>query len=256
VPIRRISKHVKDQNWFAVCIDLVVVFLAVFIGLQADSWNEERIADKTAKTYYTRLIGDLHAELRQRQARAVYYERTITHAEAALSSLQTSKQPLGKEFLIDAYQATQRWPYSAQRTTYDELVGVGIANAIPNAEIRSKLANVYINFEGSSITQNEPIPFRDRLRHEMLHEVQSTIREVCGDRFVFQENGQVYLELPEFCDVEMETSLVEEAVLALRAYDGFVKDLTHHIAILDTKLKSLRGYEQLISETIEILAAQ
>ena len=256
MPIRRISKHVKDQNWFAVCLDLVIVFLAVFIGLQADSWNEDRIAEKTAKTYYTRLIVDLNAELRQRQARVVYYKKTKTHAEAALSSLRTSKQSLGTDFLIDAYQATQRWSYTEQRTTYDELIGVGIANAIPNADIRSKLANVYINLETSNITQQEPTPFRDRLRHEMLHEVQSKIREVCGDRFVFQESGQVYLELPEICDVEIDARLAEEALRELQAYDGFAKDLAHHIAILDSKLKSLRGYEQLISETIEILAAQ
>ena len=37
--------HVKEQNWFAVWLDLIIVFLAVFIGLQADNWNEELLAE-------------------------------------------------------------------------------------------------------------------------------------------------------------------------------------------------------------------
>jgi hypothetical protein len=256
VLIRRISGHVKEQNWFAVWLDLVIVFVAVFIGLQADNWNQQRVANETAKTYYARLIADLQAEQDSRDARAVYYERTKRHAEAALDALRTSGQNMGKEFLIHAYQATQRWNYAPQRTTYDELIGAGIANAIPDVEIRSRLANLYLNLIQSKITLEEPTPFRDKLRHEMLHEVQSIIRERCGDRYLFLENSVYHLELPEVCDLEIEASLVEKAVRALLAYEDLAKDLAHQVSILDGKLGSLRATEQPIQEMIDLLAAQ
>ena len=38
--LRRISKHVKDQNWFAVFIDFAIVVIGVFIGLQVANWND------------------------------------------------------------------------------------------------------------------------------------------------------------------------------------------------------------------------
>ena len=37
---RRISIHVKDQNWFAVFIDFAIVVIGVFIGIQVANWNE------------------------------------------------------------------------------------------------------------------------------------------------------------------------------------------------------------------------
>jgi len=32
--LRRITKHVKDQNWFAVGLDSLIVVDGVFVGLQ------------------------------------------------------------------------------------------------------------------------------------------------------------------------------------------------------------------------------
>lgn len=39
---RRVLKHVTDQNWTAVFIDLVIVVIGVFLGIQVANWNETR----------------------------------------------------------------------------------------------------------------------------------------------------------------------------------------------------------------------
>ena len=40
--LRRITKHVRDQNWFAVSIDFFIVVIGVFIGIQVANWNDAR----------------------------------------------------------------------------------------------------------------------------------------------------------------------------------------------------------------------
>ena len=40
--LRRISQHVKDQNWFAVAIDFVIVVLGVYIGVWAGGFQERK----------------------------------------------------------------------------------------------------------------------------------------------------------------------------------------------------------------------
>jgi hypothetical protein len=35
--LRRFTEHVKQQNWFPVWLDLVVVVAGIYIGLQADA---------------------------------------------------------------------------------------------------------------------------------------------------------------------------------------------------------------------------
>jgi hypothetical protein len=40
--LRRITKDVTDQNWFAVFIDFLIVVVGVFIGIQVANWNDVR----------------------------------------------------------------------------------------------------------------------------------------------------------------------------------------------------------------------
>ena len=42
--IRRFREHVARQDWFAVLIDVGIVVLGVFLGIQASNWNEARKA--------------------------------------------------------------------------------------------------------------------------------------------------------------------------------------------------------------------
>ena len=40
--LRRITKHVKDQNWFAVGLDFIIVLAGILIAFQITNWNEEK----------------------------------------------------------------------------------------------------------------------------------------------------------------------------------------------------------------------
>src|SRR5690349_20895534 len=41
--IHRIRHHVETHNWFAVLVDLAIVVVGVFLGVQATRWNDRRI---------------------------------------------------------------------------------------------------------------------------------------------------------------------------------------------------------------------
>ena len=40
--LRSISKHVKDQNWFAVALDFFIVVAGILIAFQITNWNETK----------------------------------------------------------------------------------------------------------------------------------------------------------------------------------------------------------------------
>ena len=251
--VRRVSKYVNEQNWFAVWLDVIIVFLGVFIGLQADNWNEARIAKATANTYYSRLIEDFRAEESTSLARIAYYQRTMRHGEAVLRALEQPDSALGEQFLIDVYQATQSWFYAVHRATYDELLSVGIANAISDSTLRTRLANYYVASEIREKLLQETTPFRNNLRGHMPHAVQSAVRKYCGDRFVFLPNQEVHLILPENCDLTLDPQVTSEAIIALSAYVDLKKDLTRHLADTDRKLISLENFITPVKETLNFL---
>lgn len=38
--LRRVTEHVRSQNWTAVALDFVIVVVGVFIGIQVSNWND------------------------------------------------------------------------------------------------------------------------------------------------------------------------------------------------------------------------
>ncbi len=44
---RRFAGNFRQQDWTAVVVELVVVVLGVFIGLQASNWNAEQADART-----------------------------------------------------------------------------------------------------------------------------------------------------------------------------------------------------------------
>jgi len=61
--LRRITKHVTDQNWFAVFIDFLIVVVGVFIGIQVANWNEARVEAEREQEVLVAILDDLQLDL-------------------------------------------------------------------------------------------------------------------------------------------------------------------------------------------------
>ncbi len=61
--LRRITEHVKAQNWFAVGLDFLIVVVGVFVGLQVSNWNERLAERDTEARLLSYLAEDLRADL-------------------------------------------------------------------------------------------------------------------------------------------------------------------------------------------------
>lgn len=61
--LRSLSGHVKDQNWFAVGLDFLIVVFGIFIGFQLNNWNENRKLDDAYAQARVRLVSETEANL-------------------------------------------------------------------------------------------------------------------------------------------------------------------------------------------------
>ncbi|MGE5318690.1 MAG: hypothetical protein ACM3KD_00785 [Hyphomicrobiaceae bacterium] len=57
--LRRITEHVRDQNWFAVGIDLVIVVVGVFIGLEVQQWADVQRQGRLERIYTEKLQAEV-----------------------------------------------------------------------------------------------------------------------------------------------------------------------------------------------------
>ena len=40
--LRRLAEGVRQQDWFTVVVEVLIVVVGIFLGLQVDDWNEGR----------------------------------------------------------------------------------------------------------------------------------------------------------------------------------------------------------------------
>lgn len=246
--IRRIRDHVAHYNWFAVFIDLMIVVVGVFLGTQANNWNQARIERADAAEYRREIIDDLTSNEIDLASRKAYYGAARAHAIAALSALESPGRARGEPFLIDAYQASQVWLRPLVRTGYDEMVGAGLTRSAGGKETRSRLTTYYTQVKQFEINALATTPFRERVRRALPYAVQSAIRSKCGDRITELPDGEQVATLPDRCSAGLSQSMVADAVRKVEAAD-LAEDLTRHIADMDQKLA---GYDRFVRQAHDL----
>ncbi|MEO8810044.1 MAG: hypothetical protein ABI386_07355 [Rhodanobacter sp.] len=69
--LRRITTNVRRQDWTAVIVELVMVVLGVFLGLQVNNWNETRNDRALEHQYSQRLRDDFALSIKRAEANLV-----------------------------------------------------------------------------------------------------------------------------------------------------------------------------------------
>lgn len=254
--IRRFREHITTHNWFAVGVDLAIVVLGVFLGIQASNWNAARLESNQEHHYRERLIADLRsneADMRQRQ---FYYGQVRRHATAALRALEEPSSPVGEQFLIDMYQATQIMPRTTKRHTYDEMISAGKGELLGGPAIRDRVANYYLGVQQYEVTFGSIPPFREQLRRAMPYLVQKTVRSRCHEKLTTDAEGVTLNILAKSCSLGLGPQVVDRAVGALRTAPGLTQDLTRYLIDLDVKLDVMNALERRARDLRHRLEAQ
>ena len=98
--LRSITRHVRDQNWFAVGLDFLIVIVGVFIGIQVSNWNEERQNTALADDYRERLTADLITEQALWRSAIDYFETARAYGLQVLEGFDLPPRRLTRVFSL------------------------------------------------------------------------------------------------------------------------------------------------------------
>jgi hypothetical protein len=149
VIFRRITQHLKDLNWFAAVLDLLIVVVGIFIGLQVDAWNEFRQERVIEGKYLERLLVDMNLSI---EAQLELFELE----KAGIDSMDKLARDLEDGTLSEQDRdSTVRalnyigWVENPKTrlVTLNELQSSGNISQIQNSEIRDALGQLQRSLE-------------------------------------------------------------------------------------------------------------
>ena len=138
--LRRITEHVKAQNWFAVALDFAIVVLGVFVATQVSNWNSAR-AERAHSDY---LVSALHAEFKTIESDLETSLGNITRYQAASRSLLNAlrkgdlppEDDKVKDLILNSINLGRQSPRSA---VYLQMVSDGDLRLIRNPQLSGAL---------------------------------------------------------------------------------------------------------------------
>ncbi len=179
----RLSDAVREQNWFAVALELLIVIFGVVIGFQITAWGQTRADRDREQGYLERIHEDLIVDVETIDSRIAYFDRVIAYAEAAVAHAETGalRDDSPWATIVAYYHASQVFPYSSTRRTFDELRQAGDLRLIRDGTLRAELGAYYNDSQitqGSWLFQDLPV-YRERVRGLTSLQVQRHIVTAC-----------------------------------------------------------------------------
>jgi len=139
--LRYLADAIRGQKWFTVLIELAVVVVGIFLGLQIDDWNERRKENSLERGYIERLEAEVDANIAVYQTaiqRAAETDRTYRDYFDYLHDPAVAL-PGESELLAVLCRVGIQSRLRFDNTVYDELVSTGRLDIIRYIELTRSL---------------------------------------------------------------------------------------------------------------------
>ena len=61
--LQKLARAIREQNWATVVLEILIVVVGIFVGLQVDGWNELRKERQEGEEYLVRLTEEARRAL-------------------------------------------------------------------------------------------------------------------------------------------------------------------------------------------------
>ncbi len=246
--LRRVTQHVKAQNWFAVFVDFLIVVVGVFMGLQVQDWNEARKERMEEQALLVRLhdetvdLIDTHdAELDQNRLRT----QVLTSVNPVLFSQEPAREISEVECAYISGSHVYRRP-SDELPVLDEMLSTGKFGILRDKAIKEQLRDYILLRERARAYYHEAINelFRLHSRFPDLIKVKRMATEYENERYWGGLAGEGHKWVPQ-CDAEkmrIDTAFLNEYidnVSRLNSLIGYTRDRREHLELIESRITQL-----------------
>jgi len=246
--LRSVTKNMRNQNWFAVVLDFVIVVAGVFIGIQLGNWNETRTDQIRSGQYLERIMVDLSQEISIYDDRIQFWRQVSDNGLIVLDETRVGGTALNAWDLLLAYfQASQVAEFFPTNATFEELKSAGELDLIQDADLRSRLAEYYA-YPGYESLRERPL-YREHVRSIIPVRIQIYIWSNC-----YATDGG--LQILKACPSPVEIPEARKIIDRLQSNETLQDELRYWISSLEVANLIVRGNAETAGVLRDALSVQ
>lgn len=147
--VRRFAQHLREQNWFAVGIDFIVVVVGIFVGLQVDGWNEQRKERIRERVHLEQLLADTKRNIETATGIIDHHVELTDGLTLAVTALKRGRlEPDdASRFKWTILTLGQIPPVNFAMGAYDSLLASGDFALLDDQELKNQLVDLAATVE-------------------------------------------------------------------------------------------------------------
>jgi len=143
------AEAIKEQNWFTVALEILIVVVGIFIGLQVNDWNQARVDRVLESRYLERLQADLLNDLSRLDGSEFLANARMRQVKLLLDGIADSEVAASQpNQFVEAVEKASWVSYRhITPNAYAELVSTGRTTLIRSESLRDALAEYYARID-------------------------------------------------------------------------------------------------------------
>ncbi len=163
--LRRVIKHVKNQEWTAIFIDFFIVVMGIFVGLQVNDWNEVR-KERVDEAYYLgRILDDIDESIARNERVIAVLDEKANNAYWVVEKLSSGELNVREQQIFNArFLSIGNWETGDFiGSTLQELQSSGRLGIIKSKAFRAQLGKFELSFARINRTQDNIADYYKKL---------------------------------------------------------------------------------------------
>ena len=162
----KLVRRLRDHDWLAALIELVIVAVGILLALQVNNWNQDRVDRNRGERFARRLHAELMSDSSTIDEATRFWHQVYDFGQAAMSHSERGTLVDGSSWktVLAYYQASQLYPFELEDTAFVEMRDTGELALIADESLRKRTADYY-HMSGSGLRA-------DILRHRPEYRAQ------------------------------------------------------------------------------------
>ena len=142
--LRRLAAAIAEQNWSTVLLEVVIVVVGIYLGLQASEWSQNREDRRAEIVYLERIAADLETSLSQTASSKEFQIRHAKYGALVLKALRGCdlQSEQRDQFASGIYLVGKHNAAAFVQASLQELLSAGRLTIIRNSPLRQILVEM------------------------------------------------------------------------------------------------------------------